>query len=297
MVFYEALAEEYTVFGRVSPDQKKALVAAMQRRGHTVCMTGDGVNDIPAMRQSDCSVGMVTGSDAARSACDFVLMTSNFAAMTDVLREGRRVINNIEKVASLYLVKVIYSLLLALIYIPLPFRYPFTIAQLQPSNLFAVGIPTFFLALEPNYRRPEGVFFRNVLLHAAPAALTVVLGILYIQTASYFFELPHEMSSTMCVFIIAVVGFGLLLRVTKPLRLWHIIMFALLFIAYALTLLYAGWFFMLESLLTPNAFFYLPPALASYKLMDVFARLFTRALRRFSEYSGRARRARGGSAV
>jgi cation-transporting ATPase E len=275
-IFYEALSEEYTVFGRVSPDQKKALVAAMQRRGHTVCMTGDGVNDIPAMRQSDCSVSMVTGSDAARSACDFVLMASNFSAMKDVLREGRRVINNIEKVASLYLVKVIYSLLLALIYIPLPFRYPFTIAQLQPANLFAVGIPTFFLALEPNFRKPAGLFFRNVLLHAAPAAFTVVCSILYVQAASFFFELPHEESSSMCVFLIAVVCFGLLVRVTKPLRLWHILMFSALALAYLLTITLVGDFFMLESLLTPHVFFYLPPALASYKFMALTARLFAK---------------------
>lgn len=180
-----ALAEEYTVFGRVSPQQKRDLIRALGENGHTTCMTGDGVNDVPAMKEADCSVAMVGGSDAARSACDFVLMTSDFSAMIQVLREGRRVINNIENVSAMYLVKTIYSTILSILYTFLPLPYPFTPLQLTPINVFTVGIPSFLLALRPNFERPEGRFLPNVLENSLPAAVTVILNILIVELAGW----------------------------------------------------------------------------------------------------------------
>ena len=160
---FSGIVEKYVVFGRVSPRQKKALVKALKRNGHTTCMTGDGVNDVLAMKEADCSIAMINGSDAARGASDFVLMTSDFSAMEKVLYEGRKVINNIENVSSLFLVKTIYSTILCLIYIIIPFPYPFTTATMLPISQLAVGIPSFFLALRKNTKKPEGKFFSNVL--------------------------------------------------------------------------------------------------------------------------------------
>ncbi len=254
----QLIAEEYTVFGRVSPMQKKALIEALNKNGHTTCMTGDGVNDVPAMKTADCSVAMVGGSDAARGASDFVLMTSNFAAMVDVLKEGRRVINNIEKVASLYLVKTIYSTLLTLFYIFLPFPYPFAPLQMTPINFFTIGIPSFLLALRGDYRRPEGRFGLNILENALPAALTVVINILILQLAGHAFSLSQLETSTMQVLLTACAGFVLLARVSRPMNTPIRVMNILLLIAFFVFFIFLKDFFMLGSLFTRNAFFYIP---------------------------------------
>ena len=213
---YAALTEEYTVFGHVTPQQKQALIRGLQENGHTACMTGDGVNDILAMREADCSVAMVGGSDAARSACDFVLLSDNFKSMVSVLQEGRRVINNIERVSSLYMVKTVYSVLLALIYVFIPAPYPFSPLQLTPVSLFTVGIPSFLLALQANYSKPANRLAANIVEHSVPAALTIVFNTLYLQLASLLFKLPMAESSTMVVFLLGAVGFYLLLVIMKP---------------------------------------------------------------------------------
>ncbi len=171
---YAQLVSRYTVFGRVKPDQKQQLVAAWQEQGHKVAMTGDGVNDILALRQADCGIAMASGSEAAKSISDFVLIHSNFDAMVAVLNEGRRVINNIEQVASLYLIKTMYSVVLSLIFIFLESGYPFQPIQLTPINSLMVGIPSFVLALEPNYARITDKFMKQVMEVAVPAAICVV---------------------------------------------------------------------------------------------------------------------------
>lgn len=199
---YAAIVEEYTIFGHVTPQQKRELIRGLKKNDHTACMTGDGVNDILAMREADCSVAMVGGSDAARSASDFVLITDDFSVMIDVLKEGRRVINNIEKVAAIFLLKTVYSVLLTLIYIFIPYPYPIAPLQMMPINELTIGIPSFFLALQANYSRPEGKLLTNILEHTIPAAITVVFNSLYIQLASILFHIPTTESSTMVVFLI-----------------------------------------------------------------------------------------------
>lgn len=215
---YEVLVRKYTVFGRVKPEQKKSLIAALKAQKHTVCMTGDGVNDVLALKEADCGVAMISGSDAARASADFVLMTSDFSAMIDVLKEGRRVINNIENVASLYLVKTIYSTLLALIYAIVPFPYPFTPLQMTPINMFTVGIPSFFLAFRESYEKPKGRFLINVIENAMPAAVVIVINIALVQLFGWWFNLPQDVTSTTNVILTASIGFVLLYKVAKPLR-------------------------------------------------------------------------------
>ncbi|MCL2083559.1 MAG: HAD-IC family P-type ATPase [Oscillospiraceae bacterium] len=289
---YNSLAEEYTVFGRASPAQKRDLIRAMRKNGHTVCMTGDGVNDILAMRESDCSLAMAGGSGAARSAGDFVLMTSDFSAMTDIMRQGRRVINNIERVAGLYLVKTIYSFLLTLIFIILPLNYPFKPIQMTLISAFMVGIPTFFLALRPDYAQPGRNFWKNVLIFSLPGALIVVFNTLIIQLAGdwRFFDLPWNDTSTMSVLLIGVVGLSLLFRITKPLTKPFVFLFCTLGIGFISMFIFTREFFSLESLFTRNVFFYLPLAVAVNPMLSAMSRIFGRIMdwgsSRLKKYQG-----------
>ncbi len=168
-------AESCAVLGRVTPQRKRALVEALKAAGHTVAMTGDGVNDIPALKAADCSVAMPGGSDAARHAAQLLLLDADFAALPAVVDEGRRVINNITRAASLFLVKTLYSFALALLVLFLPTRYPFQPIQLTLISSLTIGAPSFFLALEPNRERVRGNFLRTVLTRAIPGALAVTV--------------------------------------------------------------------------------------------------------------------------
>ena len=170
-------ANNYTVFGRVTPKQKQLLVKALQSSGHTVAMTGDGVNDILAMKDADCSVAMASGSEATAQAAQVVLLDSDFAHMPDLVYEGRRVVNNIERSASLFLVKNIFSLLLSVLSAVFMFTYPLEPAQISFVSMFTIGIPGFLLALEPNKHRIKGDFLKNVLIKALPGGLTDVIAV------------------------------------------------------------------------------------------------------------------------
>ncbi len=255
---FKLLVDEYTVFGRVSPYQKRELVKALQGNKKTVCMTGDGVNDVLALKEADCGVSMVGGSQAARSIADFVLLDDNFNSMTEVLKEGRRVINNIENVSSLYLIKTIYSTILSLLFIYLPFAYPFSPLQMGPINGLTVGVPSFILALEANYRKPKGKFLENVLENSVPAAITVIINILIIQLAGKSFNLKLTETSTMSVLLTGVVGFILLIKVSKPLNWKKNLMIGILIAGFLSCFTVLKDFFDFESLFTRNVFFYLP---------------------------------------
>lgn len=270
---YAKIAEEYTVFGHVTPQQKRALIQGLKINGHTVCMTGDGVNDLLAMRESDCSVAMVGGSDAARTACDFVLMSDDFSTMIDVLKEGRRVINNIEKVAAIFLLKTVYSVMLTLIYIFIPYPYPIVPLQMMPINELTVGIPAFFIALQTNYARPTKQMLSNILEHTLPAAVTVVFNTLYIQIASILFDIPIAEYSTMIVFLIGIVGIYLLLQLSKPYTKHIKLMLAVLVCSFILSFTFIGNLFILTSLFTRNVFFYLPLVYFSYHVHSFLAKV------------------------
>ena len=213
---YQTLVKRYNVFGRVTPEQKKSLIMAYQALGHTVAMTGDGVNDVLALRQSDCSIAMASGADAASSIADFVLLDSNFDAMTGVLNEGRRVINNIERVASMYLVKTMYSVILATIFVFLPLDYPIVPINLTPVSAIGVAIPSFFLTLEPNFERVTGQFMQKVMTIAAPAAISVVIYTLLLTWMESFFHLSFESTSSMVAMLIGTISLNVLLVVARP---------------------------------------------------------------------------------
>ena len=209
-------AVQYTVFGRVTPKQKQKLVQALQEAGHTVAMTGDGVNDILAMKDADCSVAMASGSEAASQAAQVVLMDSDFSKMPDVVFEGRRVVNNIQRSSSLFLVKNIFSLLLSVFSAVFLITYPLEPSQISLIGMFTIGIPGFLLALEPNKNRIQGHFLKNVLLKALPAGLADVLAVGALVVCGNVFSLPKEDIATASTMLLCVIGFMILINISKP---------------------------------------------------------------------------------
>lgn len=201
-----AAAERYTVFGRVTPEQKRKLVKALKYLGHTVAMTGDGVNDVLALKEADCGVAMASGSDVACQVAHVVLLNSDFGSMPSVVMEGRRVINNIERSASLFLVKNIFSFVMALVSLIFTLPYPLTPSQLSLVSTLTIGFPGFILAMEPNDSIVKGRFLSNVMYRALPGGFTnvsLIIGVILFYIA---FDLPDAQMSTICAIIMAVVG-------------------------------------------------------------------------------------------
>lgn len=213
---YREAVENFAIFGRVTPEQKKYIVEALQQRGHTVAMVGDGVNDLLAMKQADCSVAMSSGVRAASQLASLVLLKSHFSAMPEIVAEGRRVINNIQRSAALYLVKNIFSIAIALAALLTGFSYPFIPVHLTVIGALTIGIPSFFLAMEPNYERVEGKFITNVLKRALPGGLTDFLTILLAQLLGRWMGLGAGEISTVCAVAISVTGMLVLYRVSQP---------------------------------------------------------------------------------
>lgn len=209
---------KYTVFGRVTPKQKKQLVKALQAKGHTVAMTGDGVNDILAMKDADCSVAMASGSEATAQAAQVVLLDSDFAHMPDVVYEGRRVVNNIQRSASLFLVKNIFSLLLSLFSVILMVTYPLEPAQVSLISMFTIGVPGFLLALEQNKDRIKGHFITNVMLKALPGGLTDVIAVGALVVCGEVFCISDASIGTIATLVLSVVGFMILFKISEPLN-------------------------------------------------------------------------------
>ena len=209
----------FSVFGRVRPEQKKTFVTALQAQGHTVAMTGDGVNDVLALKASDCSVAMASGSDAARNVAQLVLVNNDFASMPAVVAEGRRSINNLQRSASLFLVKTLLSISAAILFIFLPWQYPFEPIQMTLISAFTIGIPSFVLALEPNHELVRGHFLRNCITRSIPGAICGLASIVVLCAAGYLgLGLTYDQVSTLCVLTVAFVGILLVIRLCLPLN-------------------------------------------------------------------------------
>ena len=209
-------AEEYTVFGRVTPDKKRALILAMKAQGHTVAMTGDGVNDVLAMKESDCGIAMASGAQAASQVARLVLLDSDFSAMPSIVGEGRRVINNIQRAAALFLVKNIFSLGLALVTLLSGLQFPLEPFHLSIVSALTIGVPGFFLALEPNYERVTGSFLASTLRRAFPGGLTNILVVLTALGFMKFFHVPATDVKSISTAILCTVGLSVLLQVCIP---------------------------------------------------------------------------------
>lgn len=242
-------AGEYTVFGRVTPEQKRQLIRAIKKDGHTVAMTGDGVNDVLALKEADCSIAMASGSEVASQVSQLVLLDSDFSAMPSVVAEGRRVINNIERSAALFLVKNIYSFFLAVISIMAVFAYPIEPAQLSLINAVTIGIPSFFLALEPNTGIVRGRFLRNVLYRSLPAAMANLFLTLCVVLFAYAFEINNLQASTITAVLMGIVGLVMLYRVCSPFNMRRIILWLFMCAGFGLGFAFFGPLF---SFVKPN---------------------------------------------
>lgn len=207
---------KYTVFGRVTPKQKQEFVKQLKIQKHTVAMTGDGVNDILALKDADCSIAMASGSEATAQASQIVLLDSDFSRMPEIVFEGRRVVNNVQRSASLFLVKNIFSLLLTIFSTVLMITYPLKPSQISLISMFTIGIPGFLLALESNKDRIEGKFLKNVLLKALPAGLTDFFAVVAIVTCGNVFGFPKDVVATSATLLVAVVGFVIMAKISQP---------------------------------------------------------------------------------
>ena len=250
---YARAVRDYNVFGRVTPDQKRKLVKALQKAGHTVAMTGDGVNDVLALKDADCGIAMASGSEAACQVAQVVLLDSNFASMPEVVQEGRRVINNIQRAAALYLVKNILFFFLSLITLitglfSVSFPLPFVPIQLTLISALTIGVPSFVLALEPNHEIVKGRFMTNVLRRALPGGLTNIVLMIFIQLFTLAFSFERVTLSTLATVIMGEVGLLVLYYISRPLDWKRWTLLGTMAVAFTVAVLAFSGFFQLTPL-------------------------------------------------
>lgn len=281
---FEEAVKYYTVFGRVTPEQKRYLVRAFQKQGHTVAMTGDGVNDVLALKDANCGIAMASGSQAASQVAQIVLLNSQFSAMPAIVAEGRRVINNIERSASLYLVKNIFSFFLAFFTLFATLPYPFSPAQLTLVSAVTIGIPSFILAMEPNESLVKGKFLRNVLFRALPAAMTdlaMVVGILLFYIA---FHLDDTAMITICTGVMGIVGLMMVHRTCQPYNTIRKVMIVVLGVLFVVAYFGFPALFNLQKLDLQSALILIVFGLLSWPVMKAFCRLNDHMRARFEAW-------------
>ncbi|MBQ6036849.1 MAG: HAD-IC family P-type ATPase, partial [Lachnospiraceae bacterium] len=275
-----AAVREYTVFGRVKPEQKKMMIACLQEQGHTVAMTGDGVNDVLALKQADCSIAMASGSEATKHASHIVLLDSDFTAMPSVVKEGRRVINNICNAAAMYLIKTTFSVLITIGTILFGSRYPFQAVQLSIISGCAVGAPTFFLQMEPSFERIEERFMRKVIRNAVPAG--VLIAFLCLSISNIGIALDREnalMMSTICVLSIGWIYFFMLQRVYSPMTPYRRFVVYAMQAVYLIVMIIGQHILDLTSISTTGVLILLFSVTLTPPLIDLLEALFDRVAR------------------
>ncbi len=270
-----------TVFGRVTPTQKQAIIRVLKKSGRTVGMVGDGVNDVLALREADCSAAMASGSEAAAQIAQLVLLESDFSRMPAVVAEGRRVINNIQRSAGLFLIKNIYSFLLTLFSLVFGFAYPLQPSQLSLVSLFTIGIPSFLLAMESNTERIKGRFLPSVLRTSAPAAVTAFLCTVFLVIYGRAAPFPAEMVSTQCALLMAFVGFAALVRIAAPLNLRRLGMILLMLLGLICCALGLHRLFALSPLDTAQQLLMVPMCVSALMVYRSAERLTERLWRRW----------------
>ncbi len=223
-------ASEYNIFGRVSPEQKATLVKALKAQGKTVAMTGDGVNDILALKEADCSIAIAAGSEAARSVSQLVLLDSNFSSMPSVVQEGRRVVNNVQNSSTLYLMKTIFAIVFTIFVLIIGTKYPFETIQMLILEFLVIGAPSWFLAVQPNHNIIKGRFLANIFKTALPAGSVLTLSVISMYVYQHFFGISDQVLTTMASLILVSVGFVILFKVCRPFTVWKGIMYSVVII-------------------------------------------------------------------
>lgn len=234
---------KYSVFGRVTPDQKRKFILALQKLGHSVLMGGDGVNDVLALKEADASVAMNSGADAAKNVSQLILLDSDFSSIPDIVAEGRRTINNIERSASLFIVKTIYTFLLVFLFINTKSRYPFIPIQLSLLSTLTIGIPSFVLALEFNNNIVKRGFLLNVIKKALPTSILIVFNILIIYLFGMLFSISSNEISTMCVIISVFIGFMHLYNICNKNNIIHRLLIVVLALVFLISYIFFKEFF------------------------------------------------------
>lgn len=275
--------EEYDVFGRVTPEQKKMIIEKLQENGHTVAMTGDGVNDVLALKKADCSIAMASGSDAAKNVSQLVLLDSNFASMPQVVAEGRRTINNVERSASLLLIKTIFTCILVIICIFMESEYFYMPIHLSLITTCTISIPSFVLALEPNVNLVRGNFMLKVVGKSVPAALTVVYNVIMIVLLREQFAIDHELTSTLIVIMTGTTGFIYLSRLCRPFNWFRGSLFAGLIALFSYMVIFQSSFFDLSQISFKTLILYIVFAFSSMWIFDKLNRIIDFALKKLDK--------------
>ncbi len=285
--------KKYAVFGRVTPDQKRRFVRALQEQGHTVGMTGDGVNDILALRDADCGIAMASGSDAAMHAAQLVLLESDFSKMPGVVRQGRQVVNNLERSGSLFLVKNTFSFTTSLIAILMAIKYPLLPTQISLISMFTIGIPGFLLSQLPNTNLIKGSFTYNILSRAVPGGITDMIIVALMMMIGTIFNLPSEEISTASTILLAVVGMAMVYRASKPMNRLKWGIFFLMIIGLVLSAIFLPWLFGISPLSIQTIIICAGLSLASFpilqKLTEICDRFGLRIRRLISKYASRVK--------
>lgn len=268
------LVNNHHVFGRVTPVQKRKLLQALQSGGHVVAMTGDGVNDVLALKDADCGIAMAAGSDAARAVADIVLLDNNLENIVSAVYEGRRVINNIERVATLFLVKTVYSFLLALTYILLPMPFPIFPIQISMLSTLTIGIPSFVLALKPNKERVSGRFIEKVFLRCVPGGLTAAIMVIFMQLLGSAFRLPPDRISSLCAMVLALSGFYMLWQVCHPWDKQRKLLWGLCVATFILEIIFLPNIFRMASMHNSQTWLFLLPLILYFPLYRRLEKLF-----------------------
>lgn len=283
--------QEYAVFGRVTPQQKLAFVKALKAQGHTVAMTGDGVNDVLALKEADCSIAMASGSDAARTVSSLVLLDSNFASMPIVVQEGRRSINNLQRSSTLFLAKTLYAAMIAVLFIFINYTYPFQPVQQTLISTLTIGTPSFILALEPNKDRLKGTFILNVIRQSLPASLTMTANIVLLCALSGPLGLSSADMSTLAVVLTCLTGFIMLFKVSTPFNGLRGALFGVLLAGFLAALLFLSDFFALTTLTLPMLMALAPMLLFAIVMMLALVHLVDHVITRSENSHPKKRKA------
>ncbi len=267
-------ANKYSIFGRVSPEQKAILVKTLKTQGKTVAMTGDGVNDILALKEADCSIAIAAGSDAARSVSQLVLLDSNFSSMPSVVAEGRRVVNNIQKSSSLFLMKTVFAIFISIFVLCMQKPYPFSPIQFILLEMLVIGVPSFFLALQPNTNRIKGHFLSNVAKNTLPAGFSLVLSVIAIYIYQMFVPITTDVLVTMSSLAVIFGGFVALFNMCKPWKLFKAVVFVSCALICVCCVVFIPTLFKYVTISTMDSMFLIIVCLSSYMLYQILVKLF-----------------------
>lgn len=271
----EKIVDKYKIFGRVKPEQKKWIVTYLKNNGHVVAMTGDGVNDVMALKESDCAISIKSGTDAARNVSQLILLDDDFNSLPNVVREGRQTINNIERSGSLLLVKTIYTILLIIFSVLVPQKYFFIPIQLGLITQVTIGLPSFVLGLEPNNELVKGKFLLKIVARSIPASLTVLYNIVIVSIFANTINMSYETQSTISVYLTAIIGIFFLIKICKPFTLLRKILVSMLSTAFIIAIVFLPDFFNLVPLNTSNILITFVLASSSLLILRVSTYLVT----------------------